>query len=147
MDMKTTILMSLVLAFPFLLMAQTPGKGQLKKEIESAIRAFALAGDQQNSAKMQEILGENFRAVVSSPEKGVGMVLDKATYLSMLEQKKIGGDRREVKIGKIELVSDHVASARVILKGSKADFETFISVVKSGGKWVLVQDLVKMTAH
>lgn len=113
-----------------------------KKDVETLIRAFVNAGDQQDQTAVASLLDENYRTIMNklfgSEETSL---MDKATYLSLLESGKIGGDTREVKIKSIDIVQDN-AYVKAELIGKKLKFTSFFLLVKTrSNEWKLISDM------
>ena len=109
--------------------------------IEQAVRDFSAASDQRSPEKLEMILHPEFRAVVNrlfgSEEVSL---MDKATYLQLIKDGKIGGDQRTVHILQLEVVENN-ATVRAILAGKAMHFTTFLSLVKNAdGKWQVISD-------
>lgn len=68
-------------------------------------------------------------------------VTDKASYLQLIRDKKIGGDTREVHLLQME-ATQNVAHVKAILKGKALVFTTYFSLVKlPNGTWQIVEDM------
>ena len=109
--------------------------------IEEAVREFSAASDQQSAEKLEAVLHPQFRAVVNrlfgSEEVSL---MDKAVYLQLIKDRKIGGDQRDVHILQMEVVGNN-ATVRAILAGKAMHFTTFISLVKNvDGSWQVIGD-------
>ncbi|MEO1257208.1 MAG: nuclear transport factor 2 family protein [Bacteroidota bacterium] len=110
--------------------------------IETVVQNFARFGDQQNADGLDGILHPEYRAVVNrlfgSPEASL---MNKATYLQLVRDKKIGGDERQVFLLSVDVVNNN-ASVKAIFEGKQLRFTTFISLIKSEeGKWLVVGDM------
>jgi hypothetical protein len=67
--------------------------------------------------------------------------MDKALYLQLIQDKKIGGDAREVTLLQMDLGAN-VASVKAIFRGKALKFTTFISLLKlENGSWQIVGDM------
>lgn len=114
--------------------------------LAQAIEQFVKAGDEQNVQALEGLLHTNYRIVWNNPEKGTLTVLDRETYLTMIRDKKIGGDQRVIHVESIELIAGGNALVKTRLKGEKANFQSLLSFVKKDEAWLLVQDQVFMQA-
>jgi hypothetical protein len=132
--MKTSIL-SLFLLFSLGVFSQ-------KSDVEQTVEAFATAADAQNVKALEATLTDQFRAIIVGDELSE---IDRATYLELIGNKTIGGDKRKVTIEHIEILDANKAVVRVKLDGSKASFNSLLTLVHIDGKWKIVQDLVSMT--
>ena len=113
-----------------------------KAAVEQLINQFAKAGDQRDVAQLRKILHDDFRLAMNrlfGSEKVD--LLDKPTYLTMMEEGKLGGDSRTVKILFIDITQNN-AAAKVALKGKALTFESYYQLVKNAaGQWQLINDL------
>ncbi|MEM6264098.1 MAG: nuclear transport factor 2 family protein [Bacteroidota bacterium] len=110
--------------------------------IKQVITSFSTEGDAQNVAALEPLLHDAYRVVFN---RAFGTeetkVFNREQYLSMITQKKIGGDTRKVTFLQVD-IHDHIATAKVELNGSKANFTSYFSLVKSPtGTWQLVGDM------
>ncbi|MFK7926157.1 MAG: nuclear transport factor 2 family protein, partial [Bacteroidia bacterium] len=137
-----TALLSLLMGLG--LMSFVQSETSTEKAIRKVIETFVKGGDQQDVSMLEGVLHESYRVVWNDPANGKVSVLDRATYLSFVEQKKFGGDTRELKIESISLQNEANASVKLFLDGKAADFKGLVSLVKADGKWQLVQDLTLM---
>jgi hypothetical protein len=65
----------------------------------------------------------------------------KEAYLKLMEEGKLGGDSRTVKILSIDITQNN-AAAKVVLKGKALTFESYYQLVKNAaGQWQLLNDL------
>ncbi|MEM8528624.1 MAG: nuclear transport factor 2 family protein [Bacteroidota bacterium] len=118
-----------------------PNNDQTAAVIE-AVQTFAASADQRNIEQMDVIMHSNFRAIVNrlfgSEEVSI---MDKALYLDLLAQGKIGGDEREVTIVSIHF-EGHNALVKATLEGKKLRFTTFMQLVQaSSGAWKVISDM------
>lgn len=126
------------------LMSFVQSETSTEKAIRKVIETFVKGGDQQDVSMLEGVLHESYRVVWNDPANAKVSVLDRATYLSFVEQKKFGGDTRQLKIESISLQNEANASVKLFLDGKAADFKGLVSLVKADGKWQLVQDLTLM---
>jgi Putative lumazine-binding len=111
-------------------------------KIEAVVRQFSVAGDRQDAGQLNQLLHQQFRAVVNrlfgAPELSL---MDKALYLQLMKDKKIGGDTREVVILQTDIESN-IATVKAVFQGKALRFTTFISLVKlESGEWQIVGDM------
>lgn len=144
--MKTLILHAalLLLAMAGTAITAFAKGGEDRKDLESTVREFVSAGDARDLGKLEAVLAKDFRVLVSDPGKGVASVLDRAAYLSLIEQKVIGGDSRTLKIGKVVMGENGFATVTAELEGNKAVFHNQLTLVRTGEGWRIVQDAVWM---
>lgn len=144
--MKTFFLFSLSGAFGlfFLLTAAVSPQGKEAKAIQQTVESFVHAGDRQDVAALEAVLHDSYRIVWNDLNAGEVKTVDRATYLFLIGEKKFGGDTRTIRFDQIKLHGESNATVQVFLDGEKADFQSFLSLVKDQGSWQLVQDLVLM---
>lgn len=113
--------------------------------ISQTIHQFAQGADNNDINMQSEVMEENFRVVWNDTAEGKIKVLDRATYLQLIDSKKFGGGNREVEIISIDFYEAVNAKAKVKLsQEGKPTFYTFYSLVKKNGKWLITEDLVVM---
>lgn len=131
-----------------LLVIGTPPKEKHLSDLEkiaTAIHEFASAADQRDLKKMDQVLHKDYRSVVNRlfGSKEVS-IMDKALYLDLLKQEKIGGDQRTVEINSIDMIGNN-AVAQVTLNGKELIFLTFIQLVKdTNDQWLVISDMPKI---
>ena len=113
-----------------------------KASIEQLVNQFANAGDQRDVARLKSLLHDDFRLVMNRLFGGETVdLLGKSAYLKMMEEGKIGGDTRTVKILSIDITQNN-AVAKVALKGKALTFESYYQLIKNpSGQWQLINDL------
>ncbi len=117
-----------------------------KHEIESVITAFASAVDNSDTDAAALYLHPAFRVTLSNfnePDKA--LVLNKEQYLAMMSDGKVGGNQRNLSI----LLTDQHKDAAVVkadLDGAKMNFTNYYSLVKSGGVWLIINDIPQTVA-
>ena len=113
-----------------------------EKKVKSAIETFSQSADQQDVSKMDNILHAEYRTVANRLFGGTDVsVMDKPTYLSMLEEKKIGGDKRDVEIVSVNIV-DNNASVVAKFNGKVLKFTSYLHLVKDDkGTWQIINDM------
>jgi hypothetical protein len=139
--MKAKILVSTV--FMFLTISNLFGqKMEEEKLVKEAISKFAKAADERDEKALDEVLDNSFRLALNQMFGGKDVsVIDKKGYLERIQEKKFGGDKREVTTEKVEIMNNN-ASARVTLKGTKFTLVTLLQLGKSSeGIWKIVNDM------
>ncbi|KAA3640200.1 MAG: hypothetical protein DWQ02_02405 [Bacteroidetes bacterium] len=125
--------------------AATAGLSQSSNDeaaITKIVHKFAMYADQQDTDKMDKILDDHFRSVVNQlfGSKEVS-TMDKSTYLQMLSDKKIGGDKRQVSVLKVDQTANN-AMVLARFSGKELHFTTYILLVKDvNGQWKIVNDM------
>lgn len=129
--------------------AQSQAQTSISEEdlIKQVVKTFSRAGDQQNADLLGTTLHEDYRIVWNDLQAATVKVIDRATYLSLIEQKKFGGDERRLSFEGIDVHNGNTATVKLKMIGAKATFLTFLSLVKAEGEWMIVQDLVMMEAN
>lgn len=138
--MKNNLLFTLLLfCLSCSLQAQ---KGNEAKAIGETILQFAQAADAQNADKLDELLDSNYRIVMNQLFGSTEViVMDKSMYLAKINAKEFGGDKRQVKMGKMD-VNGNTANVKVTFTGAKMSFASFIQLVKTReGTWKIVNEM------
>jgi ketosteroid isomerase-like protein len=142
--MKKTVLIALVSLFSCT-STTAPKEATMQPknpEISAAIQAFISAGDARDSQQMEGILDPNFRVIFSSNSQV--SALDRATYLSLLQAGKIGGDTRQLELTHTQ--SEGVfARASANITSPKAHFASEYTLIQRDGQWKLLQDATVFT--
>jgi hypothetical protein len=115
---------------------------QPNPEISAAINAFVQAADTRDAEKMEAILDPNFRVIFATG--GNVSALDRATYVSLLQAGKIGGDQRSVSFHDTQL-DGLFAHAKATITSPKATFESQYTLIQRDGSWRLLQDATVFT--
>lgn len=113
-----------------------------KEDVKNTITRFVEAADAQNAEELAEVLDEKFRLILNQLLGSSEVTaMDRQTYLQLMKDKKLGGDKRSIEFVSLEVMNQN-ASVRVKLKGSVLAFESFIQLIKTPeGKWKLINDL------
>ncbi|MEQ8325015.1 MAG: nuclear transport factor 2 family protein [Vicingaceae bacterium] len=139
--MKTIVKHLAVGLSALILMAGSPPVDDKTKVIK-ALKSFVEAADRQDPDQLSQILDANFRAVVNRAFGSEEVsIMDKITYLDLIKQKKIGGDKREVSIIRVDITGNN-ACVHSVLKGSHLIFNTFTDLIRdSNGNWYVINDM------
>ena len=105
----------------------------MKKTIESYVRG----ADEQNIELVESVFHNNFQVFAHS--EGSVRVLDKQTYLKLLETGKIGGSKRQIEYLDIH-ADDLVGTARINLVGETVTFHDHLNLIKENGSWKIVSN-------
>lgn len=140
---KMIVLLSLAALSMFAFAGSLTGNDS--EQIALAVKAFAKSADKQDVEKMDQVLHKEYRTVANrlfgSEEVSI---IDKKTYLSMMREGKLGGDKRKVKIGEIKVIGNN-AMVEATFTGEKLIFETFLQLAKdASGEWKVISDFPKI---
>lgn len=135
---KLLIIKSLIL----LTMTSVQAQQNDEQAIKSVITSFATAAETHDVNTMSDLLEDNFRVVLNQMfGSNKVTLLDKKTYLSMLADKKLGGDKSEITTKAI-IISGNSGLVNTIFKGEKMTMQLFLHLVKTkDGEWKIVEDL------
>lgn len=114
-----------------------------QKAVEKTITNYVKGADQRSTVLLEANMDVNFRSIANTGDKL--WISDRSSYLQMIKDEKIGGDKRKIEFGDIVFVDDLNATAEVKLNGAQADFHNLIALVKVKGEWKIIQDLVKFS--
>jgi Domain of unknown function (DUF4440) len=117
------------------------------ENVKEAVRQWASAGDRQDPDAAAAFMAEEFRMVgnrlFGSPDVST---TDKALYLQLLRDKKIGGLPRTVKFKAVTVLGAN-AAVTVQLQSSALRFDSLLQLIQGAdGKWRLVADLPQVVA-
>jgi len=124
--------------------AYTVAAQKAEKQIEKVVKQFVKGGDQNNVTILKDVLHDYHRVTLNDLKSNQVKVLDRATYLTLIENKTFGGDQRAINFETVDVFDDATATVKAKLVGSKATFYNYLSLVKVDGDWKIVQDLVFM---
>lgn len=132
----------IICVLTLLAMTQTVAQTTDKQAVTAVVQQFATAADAQDTKAISLLLDDNFRVVVNrlfGSDKVA--VLTKETYLAMMADKKLGGDKSEVQINSLEMQGNN-AMVNTLFTGAKMKMQMFLHLVKnSEGEWKIVDDL------
>ncbi len=112
-------------------------------EVRAAIKQFSTAADNQDATLVGAVLHKEAQQFFVGQD---GLVrLETATYLGMLEQKKIGGTPRTLAIDQVTVDGD-MASAKATMSNDAYRFDNFISLMKIDGQWQIMSIVLRMQA-
>jgi hypothetical protein len=134
---------NLVAILTFMIMTSVITTAQTDKVlIEQVVNQFAKAGDSRDVALLKNLLHDDFRIAMNrlfGSEKVD--LLTKPVYIKMIEEGKLGGDSRSVKILSVD-ITDNNAAVKVFLKGKALTFQSYYHLIKNvKGQWQLINDL------
>jgi len=136
---------NLMLLTSFLLLGTSFGQTKSEeKAIAKAVEAFAQAGDAQDVEALKSVTHTNYRLVWNGGDKDP-FIADRVAFLGQFEKKEWGGDQRNVTIESIQMFDEVNAVAKVVSDGKKAQMRSLFSLVKVGGEWKIIGELVNAT--
>lgn len=107
------------------------------------IESFARAADRRDVAGLEQVLHPSFRIVfVVDPTKPPTQ-LDRAQFLGLVRDGKIGGADRQVVVSGFS-AADRYASASARMQHKDASFEGVYALIEQDGRWWLLQEAVTM---
>jgi Domain of unknown function (DUF4440) len=110
------------------------------------IHHFARASDRRDTPALEALLHPSFRVVFNVKPGTVPRVLDRATYLQMAREGKIGGPDRSVSVANVNMV-DGFATGTSRMEHEKSIFQSVFSMIQSDGQWLLLQEAVLMSPN
>ncbi len=134
---------NLVTILTFMMMTSVAVKAQTDKVlVEQVVIQFAKAGDQRDIAQLKKLLHDDFRIAMNRLFGSENVdFLTKPSYIKMMEEGKLGGDSRSVKILSVDITENN-AAVKVSLKGKALTFQSYYHLVKNvAGQWQLINDL------
>lgn len=139
--MKTMILLSWLSVLAVGNLNVTTGTSDAQ-QVLSVVEQFMQNADAQNVQAMEKLLHSDYRAVLNQLFGSDAVsLLDKSTYLKLLESKKIGGDKRSLTVHTLDVQGNN-AMVKARFAGQKATFVSYLLLVKDkGGKWLIVSDM------
>ena len=113
-----------------------------KKDIEQTLLKYIKAGDTNDVKSLEKTIHEKFRIVLNDTKETQIKIVDRTTYLDLIEKKVFGGTPREVEIQMLDVYGNTNATVKTKLTSEKAIFYNYYSLLKVDGKWWVVQDLL-----
>lgn len=115
----------------------------------AAVRGFYAAGDAQDATALEAALHPQFRVLaLDYPAPGQTGVIDRELYLTLIREKKFGGDPRTVTIDSVRLDGDRLAAVQVTASAQNSGlrFLASMTLVREGETWRVLQDAVQVQA-
>jgi hypothetical protein len=107
------------------------------------IESFARAADRRDVAALERVLHPSFRVMFTLDAAKPPTQLDRAQFLGMVRDGKIGGADREVVVSAFAS-TERFASASARMQHKNASFEGVYALVEQDGRWWLLQEAVIM---
>lgn len=130
-----------ILMIGFMTACTTADAQNAQKQIEKTVKQFVKGGDQNDISILDDVLHANHRVAFNDLKSNQLKILDRATYLKLIENKSFGGDKRSITFESIDIYDGITATVKAKFVGSKATFYNYLSLVKIGDDWKIVQDL------
>jgi Domain of unknown function (DUF4440) len=108
------------------------------------IKNFARASDRRDAPALEALLHPSFRVVFNVKPGTPPTVLERAQYLQMVRDGKIGGPDRSVTVFNVAF-ADGFASGTSRMVHANATFQSVFALIQSEGQWQLLQEAVLMT--
>lgn len=115
----------------------------LQAAATQVIEAFARAADRRDVAALEQVLHPSFRVLFTVDTTKAPTQLDRAQFLGMVRDGKIGGADRQVLVSGFA-ATDRFASASARMQRKDASFEGVYALVEQDGRWWLLQEAVTM---
>lgn len=100
--------------------------------ILSILQAYAQGTEQQSIDTLDEAFHPQFRVAIKTDENL--RIIDKAAYLELIKDKKIGGEYRQLNVIALT-VGESLAQVQLTLTGEKATFNDHLELVNINGQW------------
>ena len=135
---------SLIMILSFCMAAWSLNGQSSLQVLENLIHQFNDGGAANDVQKLEPILHENFRIVFNNTAENKVQVLDRATYLSLIEAKKFGGEARKLNIQSLSIEDGLMASASTQQQGVKNTIYALKHFVFQDGNWLMTEEVVYM---
>lgn len=113
-----------------------------QQAITQVIQHYADATASRDVKTINQTFHDDFRVIAITAEGP--RVLDKSTYLKLLEDRKIGGMKRKLKVKNIE-IQDQTAHANISLTGDTVIFHDQLQLIQAPQGWQIVNNLTEVT--
>lgn len=107
------------------------------------IEDFARAADRRDVVALEKVLHPSFRVMFTIDTAKPPTQLDRAQFLGMVRDGKIGGADRQVMISGFSS-ADRFATASARMQHKDASFEGVYALIEQDGRWWLLQEAVTM---
>src|SRR5688572_15588088 len=98
-------------------------------EVKQAVEAFAEGGDERDVVELDRVLDPSFRVVFALPGKEASL-LSRADYLGMIRAGKIGGSKRQLSFGTVD-IQGTIAHVKVTMQRADATFDAVLTLVRT----------------
>lgn len=138
--MKSTIFIVTV-TLMVLVASQLKAQTSAMKEVQSTVKTFMKAGDNNDIKAMDDLLDANYRVVMNRLFGSTEVsIMQREVYIQKVESKEFGGDKRVLTFSDL-VVNGNTAMVNVEAKGAKSTTKSIIVLLKDEkGNWKLVSD-------
>jgi len=134
-----------MIVFSIFMAASTTLSGQSTTQtLEQLIHQFNEGGASNDISKISPVLHNDFRVVFKNTAENQVQILDRATYLGLIEKKVFGGEDRKVIIESIQIDEGLMASVKTQQQGTKNTLHALKNFVFHDGKWLMTEEVVYM---
>jgi Putative lumazine-binding len=109
-----------------------------------AMRAFARAADRRDATALETLLHPAFRVVFITKPGAAPTVIERAQYLQLVRDGKLGGRERTIDIRSVA-AGDGFAVGGLRLAHAAAAFKSTLTLIQVGDDWRLLQEAVIAT--
>ncbi|MFC3199475.1 nuclear transport factor 2 family protein [Parapedobacter deserti] len=111
------------------------------EQIKTAIEAFVKAGDNRDTAILENILHARFQNIQDGyfDENGI-FVFSKSDYIELIRTKKFGGSPRSIAYNSIEQTGN-IATVQVKLESQNLIFHSLIVCVHDNRNWKIINNI------
>ena len=113
-----------------------------QQAITQVIHHYAEATASRDTKIIKQTFHDDFRVIALTAEGP--RVLDKTTYLRLLEDGKIGGVKRKLEVKHIE-IQDKTAHAKISLSSDTVIFNDQLQFIQAPQGWQIVNNLTEIT--
>ena len=135
---------SIIMLLPIFLASTGAFTQSSLQVLETIIHQFNEGGATNDISKIEPLLHENFRVVFNNTAEKQVQILNRETYLGLIEKKVFGGEDREVVIESIQLEEGLIASAKTQQQGAKNTIFALKNFVYDNGQWLMTEEVVYM---
>lgn len=110
-------------------------------QVKDRVIDFAKAIEKRDITSLKELLHKDFRVVANQyPNAATTSILPKTVYLSLIEGKKIGGEKYEVIFDYVH-IEDHSATVITKFEGKKSTMYLTLLLINMNDKWQIIEDM------
>ena len=106
--------------------------------IKQTIKQYVMGAQTRDLDQMNQAFHKDFRVTALLP--GKAMNLDKATYLKLMSDQKIGGNKRSFEITDLISQSKNLAVARVVITEKEKVFYDNLTLIYADKRWQILNN-------